>query len=306
VMQLMLDTLPHGLSSLHFPGSIPMHLGHMDQTRANIQSTKQPPSNSDSSTSLIQARTHDIFVTVQPAAGQVHPDQTGRFTTTSTSGNSYLMVVYDYDSNFIHVEPLKLRSGPCIISANQSAHQLFTSRGFQPRLQRLDNEASNALLQFMASNDIDVQLPPPHIHCRNAAKWAIRTFKNHFIAGLCSTNPDFPMNLWDRLLPQAIQTLNLLRTSRLHPQLSAYAHVHGLVDLNRTQHDPPGMKVIIHEKPSVSGTWAPHAVPGWYLGPSMHHYRCYRVWARQSRAERITDTLTWLPHKLHMPILSYD
>jgi hypothetical protein len=40
--------------------------------------------------------------------------------------------------------------------------------------------------------------------------------------------------MWDRLLPQAIQTLNLLRTSRLHPHLSAYTHVHGLFDFNHT------------------------------------------------------------------------
>jgi hypothetical protein len=71
----------------------------------------------------------------------------------------------------------------------------------------------------MESNDIDVQLLPPYVHRRNAAERVIQTFKNHFIAGLCSTEPEFPMNLWDRLLPQAIQTLSLLRTSQLHPHL---------------------------------------------------------------------------------------
>jgi hypothetical protein len=95
-------------------------------------------------------------------------------------------------------------------------------------------------------NDIDFQLSPPHIHRQKAAERAIHTFKDHFIAGLCSTDPDFPMNLWDRILPQAIQTLNLLQTSHLNPQLSAYAHVHGLFDVNRTPLTPPGMKVLIH------------------------------------------------------------
>jgi hypothetical protein len=56
------------------------------------------------------------------------------------------------------------------------------------------------------------------------------------------------MNLWDRLLPQAIQTPNLLHTSHLHPQISAYAHVHGL---NRTPLAPHGMKVLIPEKPHL-------------------------------------------------------
>jgi hypothetical protein len=58
--------------------------------------------------------------------------------------------------------------------------------------------------------------------------------------------------------------------------------------------------------PSVAPGPPLRAVPGWYLFPAMHHYRCYHVSARQSCAERITDTLTWLPHNLHMPILSSD
>jgi hypothetical protein len=63
----------------------------------------------------------------------------------------------------------------------------------------------------MTSEHVDFQLTPPHLHRRNATERAIRTFKNHFIAGLCTTNPDFPLHLWDRLLPQALITLNLLR-----------------------------------------------------------------------------------------------
>ena len=36
------------------------------------------------------------------------------------------------------------------------------------------------------------QLVPPYIHQRNSAERAIRTFKEHFIAGLSSTHKDFP------------------------------------------------------------------------------------------------------------------
>jgi hypothetical protein len=39
------------------------------------------------------------------------------------------------------------------------------------------------------------------------------------------------MHLWDRLLPKAERTLNFLRTSRLHPQLSAATHYHGQQDI---------------------------------------------------------------------------
>jgi hypothetical protein len=77
----------------------------------------------------------------------------------------------------------------------------------------------------MSSVDVDFQLVPPNIHRRNAAEIVIRTFRNHFIAGLCSTNENFPLYLWDGLLPQALLTLNLLRGSRINPRLSAHAQL---------------------------------------------------------------------------------
>jgi hypothetical protein len=82
-------------------------------------------------------------------------------------------------------------------------HQELTVKGFKPKLQTLDNEASTALENFFTANDIAYQLVPPHWHQRNAAKRTIRTFKEHFVAGLSSVEPYFPMHLWDRLLPQA-------------------------------------------------------------------------------------------------------
>ena len=66
------------------------------------------------------------------------------------------------------------------------------------------------LKQYLHSKDIDIQLVPPHIHQFNAVEHAICTFKNHLITGLSSTDLDFPLHLWDHLLPQATITLNLL------------------------------------------------------------------------------------------------
>ena len=43
----------------------------------------------------------------------------------------------------------------------------------------------------------------------NASERATQTFKAHFTAGLASLDPDFPVSEWDRLLEQAILTLNL-------------------------------------------------------------------------------------------------
>jgi hypothetical protein len=105
-------------------------------------------------------------------------------------------------------------------------------------------------------------------------------------------------------LPQAEITLNMLRASRLHPQLSAAAHYHGLIENNKTAFGPPGCKLIANEKPAQIRTWAAHGQPGWSLGPAMHHYRCQNVFITATVSERIVDTLKISPHNSPMPKVS--
>jgi hypothetical protein len=149
---------------------------------------------------------------------------TGKFLVRSSKGNAYVIVCIIYDSNYIKVVPMKSRSASEWFKAYDSIQQELTVKGFTPKLQTLDNEASTALKDFFRAQNIDYQLVPPHCHRRNVAECAIRTFKEHFVAGISSVDPSFPMHLRDRLLSQAEITLNLLRTSRLHPQLSAVTH----------------------------------------------------------------------------------
>jgi hypothetical protein len=119
---------------------------------------------------------------------------------------------------------------------------------------------------------------------------------NHFVAGLCSTNPDFPLRLWDSLLPQAEITLNLLRAARTNPNVSAYKTLFGNFNYNKTPLMPPGVKVVVHEKPHQRGTWEPHGKLGWYLGPALEHYRCHQCHIIETNSERISDTVEFFPH----------
>jgi hypothetical protein len=88
------------------------------------------------------------------------------------------------------------------------------------------------------------------------------------------------------------------RTSRIHPQLSAAAHFHGLVDYNKTAFSPPGCKIIAHKKPGKRSTWEPHGQHGYSLGPEMNHYRCQNVYISVTDSERIVDTLVFPPPQL--------
>jgi hypothetical protein len=180
----------------------------------------------------------------------------------------------------------------------------MTAKGFKPKLQTMDNEVSAALKKYFTEKEMSYQLVPPHCNRTNAAERAIRTFKENFKAGLATVDPDFPAHLLDRLLPQVEITLNLLRSSRLHPQLSAAAHYHGLIDYNKTAFGPPGCKIIAHEKPSQRRTWAANGQPGWSLGPAMNHYRCKNGYIMATASERIVDTLEFFPHNSPMPHMS--
>ena len=59
---------------------------------------------------------------------------------------------------------------------------------------------------------------------------------------------------------------------------------------------PLGCEVLCHEQADKRGTWAPHAVKGWYIGASPEHYRCHRIMTKETRAERIAETV-FFKHK---------
>jgi hypothetical protein len=88
------------------------------------------------------------------------------------------MVCYVFDCNYVKVIPMKSWSASEWVKSYDHIHQELTAKGFKPKLQTLDNEASTTC--------------PPHCHRHNAAERAIQTFKEHFVAGLSSVDPHFP------------------------------------------------------------------------------------------------------------------
>jgi hypothetical protein len=263
--------------------------GHLDQTRQNLRSTKPKTQECDNEPATDPTQEphnviiNQVFATVEET-GRVYTDQTGQFPVQSSNGHRYMLVLYHFDTNAILVEPLKTRHGNEILRGCTKLYNHLTERGFKPSTHWLDNEASNALKTFNRTQDIEYQLVPPHVHRRNSAERAIRTWKKYFVAGICSTDPAFPLHLWDRIIEQATITLNLLRPARRNPNMSAHQMLNGTFDYNRTPMAPPGTKIIVHEKPKQRRrTWDPHGVDGWYLGPATEHYRCYRVFINKTR-----------------------
>jgi hypothetical protein len=168
--------------------------GHMHQQRQNTRSTKtRPPSTAPALEPTYTGKKDFMYATIVDS-GQIHSDLTGRFPTTSAKGNKYVLVLYDYDTNNVITEPMKSRGDQEMVRAYNKLIQELVDHGFKPRLQRLDNECSSALRSLLNQHNIQFQLAPPHMHRRNAAERAIQTFKNHFIAGLCSVDPNSPLS----------------------------------------------------------------------------------------------------------------
>jgi hypothetical protein len=112
------------------------------------------------------------------------------------------------------------------------------------------------------------------------------------------------MHLWDRILPQAVMTLNMLRISRIDPKLSASTHIFGQYDFNRAPMAPPGTRIIAHDTPGRRRTLTPHGQDGWYIGPALEHYRCYTVYITKTRSNRIVETVEFFPQKFVLPFPS--
>ena len=275
--------------------------GHMDRVRQNLRSTKSQET--EDTCVKQEAKTQQAFATIE-LAGKIYTDQTGKFPAASSRGYKYVLIMYVYDANAILAEPIKSRTAEDILAAYTKLIQHISTRGFKPTTHWLDNEASDILKKYDQEQTITYQLAPPYTHRRNAAERAIRTWKNHFIAALCTVDDKFPIHLWDRLIPQATMTLNMLRQSRVNPLLSAYEILNGTFIFDSTPIGPIGCKVIAHETPNKRKTWAPHAVDAYYLGPTFEHYRCHKVYVPTARSERIVETIQFFPKMCEIPTLS--
>ena len=215
------------------PHSVATAQGHLDLVKQGIQSTQPSPtfdhqldqlSPPDPAATPTPEPIHAIYTKIIPATltrQECHIDLTGQFPLPSIHGNNYCLVMIDIDSNFIHIELMPSRRASDYTRAVIAGHNFFTAKGQQPQFYKMDNETSEQLLQTMRDKlHLTIQHAPPNNHRTNKAERAIRTFKNHFIATLCTADPSFPLEAWDELIPQAELTLNLLRASRTNPNQS--------------------------------------------------------------------------------------
>ena len=276
--------------------------GHLDLVSQFLRSSSKPPPRAvlaapaadpePADRSVLQAR-------CIPRSEWLAADLTGRFPVRSRSGQEYVLVTSLH--GYIHVEAMPSRTAAAYVAAFSRVFNFFRGRGFPVLALVTDNERSSALTAFLRSLSPPpaVQYVPPHNHRANPAERHIRSFKNHFLSILAAVHPHFPLDLWDRLLPHAELTINHLRTWALDASLSAYAGLFGApLDFSAHPLHPPGQLVVAHDSPLTRSSWGPHGRRGFYLGPSLDHYRCSSVYMVGTGAVRDCDTLDHFPTPL--------
>jgi hypothetical protein len=181
----------------------------------------------------------------------------------------------------------------------------LTARGLSVNLQILDNKASaeyKEAITFMWNAKF--QPVPLDMHCQNRAERAIRTFKDHFLAIIAIIDSAFPPYLWDLLLPQAELTLNLLRQATLNPRISAWEFFQCPFNFNKMPLGSVGCHVLIHAKPATWQSWDFRAKPGFYIGPALNLYRCFKLVKSDTKSQVILDTVKFFHLYLSVPVPS--
>jgi hypothetical protein len=129
-------------------------MNHMNRQRHTIRSTLKAPVEKQPTPDIyLGTKTHLVYAVVVDQ-GQLYTDLTGKFPVRSSKGNSYVMVCYIYDCICIRVIPMKSRSSSEWVKSYDIVHQEITVKGFKPKLQTLNNEASAALKNYFTVNDI--------------------------------------------------------------------------------------------------------------------------------------------------------
>ncbi len=180
----------------------------------------------------------------------------------------------------------------------------LTSKGYKPKINIMDNQATKHSKAFLTEQQCQLQLVEPHNHRLNAAERAIQTFKDAFIAALATTNSNFPLQLWDIITPQVQNTLNMMRASCINQTILAYKQLNGPYDWNRHPLAPLGCKAVIYKDGSTRGSWASRGVDGWYLRQSMDHYQCSLFYVPETQAYHISGSAELFPQHCQIPNMS--
>ena len=74
-----------------------------------------------------------------------------------------MFVAYEYRSNAIIAKPIRSNSDESLVAAFKEVYEYLTNKGFKPKLNVMDNQATKYIKQFLNDNDCKLQLVEPRL-----------------------------------------------------------------------------------------------------------------------------------------------
>ncbi len=106
-------------------------------------------------------------------SGLVYNNLMGNFPFMSNDGSVCFLVVYHYKSNAILALPIAGLDDKTIFDVYKIAFDELVSKGFKPKLNIMDKQATKYVKRFFTEEECKLQLVEPHNHRVNAAERAI-------------------------------------------------------------------------------------------------------------------------------------
>ncbi len=87
---------------------------------------------------------------------------------------------------------------------------------------------------------------------------------------------------------------------------SVHGSFQGPFDFNKTPLGPVGCRVLIHARSATRCSWDFCAKNGFYIGPAMDSYRCFKLVNADTKSQVISDTVEFRHSYLSVPAPSTE
>ena len=201
--------------------------------------------------------------------------------------------------------PIKNFTDDAIMEAFKEFFRKLKYKGHKPTFNATNKQATKPIKAFLKTEHCDWQFLEPTNHRVNAAERAIQTLTNHFISSVCSTDIEWPLQLWNTMTEQAVITCNTIRKSHIDPMESSYHQLHGSrYNWNRFPMAPHGTRAVLYLNPENRSSWVTRGIDAWYCGPAQDHYCCNIFYVPETRFYRTSGSLDLFPQHSSLPDMS--
>ncbi len=96
--------------------------------------------------------------------GVLYNDCTRNFPFMSLDGNVCFLVMYHYETNAIFAVPIPDLDSKSILDAYKKIFEYLVSKGYKPKVNVMDNQATKAIKEYLVTQQCKLQLVEPHNH----------------------------------------------------------------------------------------------------------------------------------------------